>query len=215
MVKKLCLLIFICTLVGCIDVPYEVEIDLPYSYKQEDSWSGPACIQMWALKDGRYPFQRDIASETGLTTWEAMARGVKKFTGSDGVHAYYTAQDLSISVACGALKNNQPAIVNVYNLGLPDNYVIIKRMDWHEDALERVPIFDSLRYHDPFLGPNRWHSIKEFKEQQYVRMNKQYNVIVGFKRSIVEGLEGYQEFLNRGGTYYGGPKPFHYHPNDL
>ncbi len=218
MVKKVCLLILICTFAGCVDIPYEVEINLAYSIQTEDTWCGPACIQMWALKDGKFHFQRKIAAEIcqpGGATWEAMERGVRKFTGSDGVHAYYSMQDLSISVACGALKNEQPAIVNVYYPTIPNHYVIIKKMEWHEDALERVPIFDSLTYHDPVIGPDRWCGIKEFKTKRYVKQDGSYNVIVGFERSIVEGLEGYQEFLNRGGTYYGGPKPFHYHPNDL
>ncbi len=203
---------------SCYDLKYQERISIPHRYQDGAVWCGPACVQMWALKDGNNPEQSEIAFNIcgpEGAPWYRMEWAVNTYTNTDGVHAYYSSQDHGIAVASAAIKNNQPAILNYYLGDGIFHYVIINGVDWHEDWLQRSPIYDTIYFHDPIYGPDREVPIFYLKNYFYKKTDGRYNVIVGFERSISDGLSGYAEFLARGGTYYGGPKPFSYNPSAL
>jgi len=213
--KKLIKTITILTiimLISCVPPPgNHVRLPVPFISQMYNAWCGAACIQMWAYYDGLYPEQDDIASFIGWTVSNIynIAAGVGYFTNSPGYPVEYGSseyeQDLAMSAQVASIKEKIPSI-SIINHGT--HAIIAKGFDWTDTSLG--PRADGICIHDPWLGPNFYHTAGNWKHWFFTDYYGHHLIVLGDSYYLYQGESGYIEFLNQGGTYYGGPK--HYKP---
>ena len=207
-ITVLSIIILIC----CNPSPHHhIRLPVPYESQWYNGWCGAACIQMWAEYDGRYPGQDEIASFIGWTGTNppAIANGVGFYTNETGVDWYYGSseyeQDLALSSQVVSVKDNIPSI-SIVNNGY--HAVIVIGFDWTDTV--NGPRADGVSFHDPlpYNGPSLYISAGDWKQNWFTAYNGQHVIILGYAWHVSEGEMGYIEFLNQGGTYYGGPKDY-------
>jgi hypothetical protein len=171
-----------------------------------------ACIQMWGAYDHRYVAQSEIAASVGaFTTPYDIAMGVSEFTDSTGWLEWTDAnsaynQDLCVAYSIACVKDKVPSIMPFYG----DHAVLSIGYQSHADEIG-TPIADNMTYHDPdpIQGGNL-NIIGPLLKERFQPTNGLYWVVVGYRWHVYDGRDGYNAFLEAGGTYYGGP--LNYHP---
>jgi len=170
-----------------------------------------SCIQMWAWYDGNVSVtQNDIVNRVGNAPLypNQVLLGVRVFTRSIGylcehyANEYYQDEELSMSVA--AALDGRPSIIPVKN---GTHAIISIGYKFHFDS-EGRPIADYIYYHDPAYGPGYSLGAATFKAFEFTPANGWYRIILDNYYYVGQGRSGYQEFLSRGGTYYGGPRDY-------
>lgn len=211
MISFAVLLAAVLSIRGCIEFdhkPKDHVLSVPVFYQIFDGWCGAACIQMWGYYDGKSPVQEDIADYIGNYFSDPywIAQGVTQFTNTTGYPRYWASwnQDVAISAEVASAADGVPSIP-IVNAGT--HAVIMKGYKWTETEWG-VPRADGIHFNDPLLG-SRYRSAAEWKEDWFTLWDgTNYAVVLGAKASEYEsdGEAGFNEFLERGGTYYGAPK---------
>lgn len=205
-ITALTIIILIC----CNPSPHHHKmLPVPFLSQWYNGWCGAACIQMWAYYDGRDPSQDDVASFIGWTisnVW-AIADGVTYFTNSTGYPRLFGSsqyqQDLAMSTQVASVEDDVPSI-SIVDGGT--HAVIIKGFDWTDTSTG--PRADGVSFHDPWRGPNWYQTAGEWKHAWFTAYNGEHLIVLGAFRYVSEGESGYANFLNQGGTYYGGPENY-------
>jgi len=189
-----------------LEPPKRKYLSVPHIMWEYLGWCGAACIQMWAYYERSYPDQEQIASYIGWYHSDAyhIADGVTQFTTRYAFAAPYYGQDQAISGQVAAIKSEVPSI-SIINQGT--HAVIVIGFEWTELSGGR-PRADFIRFNDPARSHHEEISAWSWKNT-YFNLNpasNMYEVILSAPGYITDGLEGYQEFKARGGTYYGEPE---------
>lgn len=218
-------IVCLCALILCacpldFPIPYQKYIELPFSYQQEDTWCGVACVQMWAMRDGNDFSQPFIASyicgPNGKSSMEMVAEGIGRFTNSPGhCGVYYptdAGQDEALADAAGSLSRNEPAILPFYG---GTHAVIARGFEYTKTLLSARTVVKNMTFHDPgyFSGENYWLTAGPLKEGFFKVITDEgdpyggfYQVVVCDSWSLI--LAGYKEYLRTNGTFYGGPDSY-------
>jgi len=230
----LVLVIFLIVLIACsITIPYIVKLPVPYEPQEPGTlWCGPACIRMWGLYNGASPpSQAFIASQIcgpNGTSFPDLEWAANHYS---GVFAFFyefqgdnIGQDYAISTAFASLRRGQPSIIHWRGDSSPyaTHVVLVTGGEWNETYYlpsgEKVPVIEFIRVKEPSsLGDPDGNllPIGAVKIAFYIKtVDGHYKIVTGSRFAYMEGLSGYQEFLNRGGTYYGGPPLGMYQPID-
>jgi hypothetical protein len=204
----------------CSDpVPNKIVLNVPY-YSQEGypNYCAVACIRMWAAYSGNQVTMQEIADYVGVGPDGVLPRNIEKgvgnFTSAEGYMPVKSvlepgAQGDLIGATVIGVKNGYPSIIPVYNA---DHAVLSIGNEWHEDENYR-PIADVIYFHDPNVGPNRKRAANIFLGAYFTPSYGRYWLIVAFPDFLDDGIEGHDEFVMAGGTYYGGP--VHYDPKGI
>lgn len=192
-------------------------LDVPFICAQDDDYCCVACIQMWAWYDGNTGVTQDeIAWVVGAPTLPDMAEcGVNEFTNSMGWLEKRlfspTAQDECIAASIAAYKEKCPSIMPFYG---GQHAVLTIGYKSHEEGEgeDKRPVADYMWYHDPapwlLDGECLQVSAHRLKTHYFTLSGVWYFVIVGSPIYVQWGLIGYDEFLDKGGSFYGGPDDY-------
>ncbi len=225
MLQRKLLFLFVLPLLalpGCFDGPWTDIRDVEYRPQLSSNYCGLACVQMWALYDDKpEPTQDTIYyqivannSHGGYIWAEDIRNAVGFYTDSSGYLQEEPSgnvyQDACIASCIAAIKDFRLAIMPFYN---GNHAVLATGYKWHYENGKRVA--DVMYYHDPDNKPYRQLPAADIKNTYFTWDNQRgsYWVIVGRRRQTVDGWDGYLNFLEEGGTYYGGP-PI-YNPEEI
>lgn len=146
---------------SCFRIPVnsEFRLGVPYREWKAEFYCGPAAILMWALYDGRPELpQEAIASSIGMGVFgaseEAIARGVRQFTGSFNAEIDYPAGPFPPSEAAGkffarqitSIEDRTP-VIGIKWGGL--HAVTLDGGKFHLDSSTNRKVWDYVRVHDP------------------------------------------------------------------
>jgi hypothetical protein len=109
-----------------------------------------------------------------------------------------------------SVDDNLPSIAMVLK---GSHAVIVIGFDW--TYVGGRPRADAIRFHDPIPGYANMYLPAYLWKQGYFTApdGGQLAVIIGFLKYITDGENGYSDFLDQDGTYYGGPEE--YHPTEV
>lgn len=197
--------------------PNRLNLWVPYFWQECSNWCGIACVQMWADKDGWYVDQEDIATQIGVVGNNfahpyQLEMGVGAYTCADGYlearawHEVGGKGELLGAIVAG-IRAGYPAIMPFGG----NHAVLVTGYRWREGS-DGSPIAISYYYHDPDGRPDQEIGAAEV-ERLFDCGFSDIWVIVGFPEFVWEGIEGHNQFIVAGGTYYGGPET--YDPEDI
>ena len=206
---------------SCFDPPIQKKLTLsvPYHAQTKYNYCAIACIQMWADYKGACPSQEDISiaipvSPYGLNPHE-IVKGVKEYTNGYG---FLARRDLGCEGARGdimgaiyqGIRKNFPSIMFFFD---GTHTVLAKGYGWHDS--NGVPVIDSIYFHDPdeyYWGADYAITIADLKFYFTPGANEYYAVIAE-EYLLFKGIQRHDEFVQAGGTYYGGPR--YYNPKNI
>ncbi len=217
---------------SCFDKWLEpvMDLDVPYCPQEEWNYCGIACIQMWA----KYENPDDDITQEGIADWigvgklmfapERLADGVRQLAFRP--HAFLAMLSSFQPGVEGDLVGM--AVTGIYNMSpsiIPwagNHAVIIKGYRYREkeiyddygNLIDIIPIATRIRYHDPdpLEGADRELG-KDSLFERYVPDFATYWMIIGDRSYMQDGIDGHNDFIRLGGTYYGGP--LNYNPKLL
>lgn len=191
--------------------PKKIILDVPfYSQGEYDYYCAVACIKMWAAYDGNLKTLHEIAAFVGVgmsgVEPDDIVKGVGNFTASEGYKAMKNedapgAQGDLISATVVGVKDGYPSIIPIY---FGNHAIIARGYEWH-DGLNDKPIADRIYFHDPNDFPNRTRTAGDFMNAYFFPSRGKYWVILAFEFFLDDGIDGHDDFIMAGGTYYGGP----------
>jgi len=190
-------------------IPPTMVLNVPFSPQWWGGWCGAACIEMWANYQNLYTSQNVIADTVGYwpDVW-ALAGGGSLFTHNNGVPGIYGPseheQDRATSAQVSSIHNDTPSIA-VVNGG--SHAVLVVGVDWTYMDMQKVAL--GIHFHDPAQYPFMYRAANLWKHQWFTACAGQHLIVLGSGWFGSEGDMGYSEFLNQGGTYYGGPSEYY------
>ena len=188
-----------------LEPPKRKYLSVPHITWQHLGWCGAACIQMWAYYEKSWPTQEEIADYIGWSHSDVyhIADGVTRFTSRYAFGSPFYGQDEAISAQVAAIRNEAPSI-SIINQGV--HAAIVIGFEWTELSGGR-PRADFIRFNDPARSHVEEITAWSWKNNYFNKnpASNMYEIVLSCPDYIFEGADGHDEFINRGGTYYGDP----------
>ena len=169
---------------------------------------------MWADRDGDCPDQYLIASTIGVSAGGAypddIIEGLNAFTFCPWPKLAircWTEPDAQGDLLAGAIRGieqNYPAVVPFYD---GTHAVIVRGFEWHENLETGKPVAEVMFYHDPdpWEGPDQALVANMLLDYYFTPVAGDYWIILALPSFVEDGINSHIQFIQAGGTYYGGP----------
>jgi hypothetical protein len=194
------------------DPPKRKVLPIQYRPQEQDNYCSVACIQMWSIWHGYCPSQAQIADYVWVGTSgafpEDVLKGVRYFTDSWNAHLAQrclpdpAAQGDIIAATVTGIKYDVPSIMPFYG-GI--HSVLVRGYEGEKDP----PIAEALYIHDPdpWIGSDVIIA-SDLKDFYFLPVQARFFAIIGERSFLSTGIQSHHDFVENGGTYYGGPQTY-------